>query len=101
VKRVVITGAASGIGAETVAQLRAKGCRVVGLDLEGDGADVLACDVRSQAAVDAAVAEAVARLGGLDVLVNCAGLGLPQSAALAPATTPPRCSTSTSSGRGG
>jgi NAD(P)-dependent dehydrogenase (short-subunit alcohol dehydrogenase family) len=83
-KRIVITGAASGIGAETVRQLRAKGARVVGLDLEGDDADVLACDVRDQAAVDTAVAEAIQRLGGLDVLVNCAGLGLPQSAALPP-----------------
>jgi len=47
-----------------------RGARVVGLDLEADGADVLACDVRDQAAVDAAVAEAIERLGGLDVLIN-------------------------------
>lgn len=82
--RVVITGAASGIGAEAVRQLRAKGCRVVGLDLNGDGGDILACDVRDQASVDTAVTEAIARLGGLDVLVNCAGLGLPQSAIAPP-----------------
>jgi NAD(P)-dependent dehydrogenase (short-subunit alcohol dehydrogenase family) len=82
--RVLITGARGGIGTATTAALRARGAGVLGLDLEGDGADVLACDVRDQAAVDAAVAEAVARLGGLDVLINNAGLGMPQSAGDAP-----------------
>ena len=44
-----------------------------------------------QAAVDRAVAEAVERLGGLDVLINYAGIGLPAVApALRPATTPSR-----------
>jgi NAD(P)-dependent dehydrogenase (short-subunit alcohol dehydrogenase family) len=78
--RVLITGAASGIGAAAAAELRRRGARVVGLDLNGDGADVLTCDVRDQASVDRAVAEAIGRLGGLDVLVNNAGIGLPQSA---------------------
>ena len=53
--RVLITGARGGIGTATTAALRARGAGVLGLDLEGDGADVLACDVRDQAAVDAAV----------------------------------------------
>jgi NAD(P)-dependent dehydrogenase (short-subunit alcohol dehydrogenase family) len=82
--RVLITGARGWIGGATVAALRAEGARVIGLDLEGDGADVLACDVRDQAAVDAAVAEALERLGGLDVLINNAGIGVPQSAGEAP-----------------
>ena len=77
--RVVITGAAGGIGGAAAAALRARGARVIGLDLVADpAAEVLACDVRDQGAVDAAMAEAVARLGGLDVLVNCAGIGIPQ-----------------------
>ena len=64
--RILITGAAGGIGSATMAMLRDHD--VVGLDV-GD------CDVRDQASVDTAVAGAIAKLGGLDVLINCAGLG--------------------------
>jgi NAD(P)-dependent dehydrogenase (short-subunit alcohol dehydrogenase family) len=77
--RVIITGAASGIGA-AAAELRARGATVIGLDLVGNGDDILACDVRDQAAVDAGVGAAVERLGGLDVLINNAGVGDPQGA---------------------
>jgi NAD(P)-dependent dehydrogenase (short-subunit alcohol dehydrogenase family) len=83
--RVVITGASGGIGGAAAAALRQRGARVVGLDLAADpGRDVLPCDVRDEASVDAAVAEAIDRLGGLDVLINNAGIGIPQSAGLAP-----------------
>jgi NAD(P)-dependent dehydrogenase (short-subunit alcohol dehydrogenase family) len=83
--RVIVTGASGGIGGAATAALRARGARVIGLDLVADPAnDVLACDVRDQASVDGAVAEAIERLGGLDVLVNNAGIGIPQSAGLAP-----------------
>jgi NAD(P)-dependent dehydrogenase (short-subunit alcohol dehydrogenase family) len=82
-KRVIITGAASGIGAATAMALRERGAEVVGLDrTAADGIE--ACDVTDQSAVDAAVAAAVERLGGLDALVNCAGIGIPQSAAQRP-----------------
>jgi NAD(P)-dependent dehydrogenase (short-subunit alcohol dehydrogenase family) len=81
VKRVLITGAAGGIGTAAVAELRRRGAQVVGLDLRGADID---CDVREQASVERAVAEAIERLGGLDVLINNAGLGTPQSAAVAP-----------------
>lgn len=83
-KRVIVTGAASGIGAAATAELRSRGARVIGLDLVGDGKDVLACDVRDPEAVSAAIAEAVKRLGGLDVLINNAGIGHAQSAGVAP-----------------
>ncbi len=85
-KRVIITGAASGIGAATVEKLRARGARVVGLDLNADPShDVLECDVRDQASVDRAVAQAIEKLGGgLDVLINNAGIGPTQSAGEAP-----------------
>lgn len=78
-KRVIITGAASGIGAAAADDLRARGASVVGLDLtEADG--LLACDVRDQASVDRAVSAALHQLGGLDALINCAGVAAAQSA---------------------
>jgi NAD(P)-dependent dehydrogenase (short-subunit alcohol dehydrogenase family) len=75
--RILITGAAGGIGSACAAALREAGARVEGLDIED-------CDVRDQASVDAAVAGAIARMAGLDVLINCAGIGTPQSASLPP-----------------
>jgi NAD(P)-dependent dehydrogenase (short-subunit alcohol dehydrogenase family) len=83
-RRVIITGGASGIGAATLAELGRRGARVIGLDVNAEGDELIACDVRDQASVDRAVADAVARLGGLDVLINCAGLATPQSAGLPP-----------------
>jgi NAD(P)-dependent dehydrogenase (short-subunit alcohol dehydrogenase family) len=81
--RVLITGAASGIGAAAMAELRARGAQVVGLDVNASG-DLIACDVRDQPSVESAVREAVERLGGLDVLVNNAGVGHAQSAGAPP-----------------
>jgi NAD(P)-dependent dehydrogenase (short-subunit alcohol dehydrogenase family) len=82
--RVVITGASSGIGAAALTLMRARGADVVGLDVNGDGHDVLACDVRDQASVDRAMAAAIERLGGLDVVINNAGIGIPGPAGEAP-----------------
>jgi NAD(P)-dependent dehydrogenase (short-subunit alcohol dehydrogenase family) len=82
-KRVLITGAASGIGEAAAEALRRRGCSVLGLDVQ-EGENVIRCDVRDQASVDAAVAKAIERLSGLDVLINSAGIGDPQSAAERP-----------------
>ena len=75
----LVTGGASGIGAATTTLLRQRGARVAVLDRNVDGApeDVLAvpCDVTDAAAVDRAVATVVEQLGGLDVVVNNAGIG--------------------------
>jgi 2-keto-3-deoxy-L-fuconate dehydrogenase len=75
----VVTGGASGIGAATARLLQERGARVAVLDRGPDGAPdgvlALGCDVTDSAAVDAAVATVVERLGGLDVLVNNAGIG--------------------------
>ncbi len=70
--RAIVTGGASGIGAAVVSLLREQGGKVVVLDR--DPCDIQV-DVTDAAAVDAAVAEAVSRLGGLDVVVNNAGVG--------------------------
>jgi NAD(P)-dependent dehydrogenase (short-subunit alcohol dehydrogenase family) len=72
-KRAVVTGAAGGVGRATVELLAAEGAAVVGLDLSPSD-EVLACDVSDQDSVRAAVATAVERLGGLDVVVNVAGI---------------------------
>jgi NAD(P)-dependent dehydrogenase (short-subunit alcohol dehydrogenase family) len=84
-ERVIITGAASGIGAAAAGRLRERGARVVGLDVNATDADIVECDVRAQDSVERAVEEAIERLGGgLDVLVNNAGVGFAQSAGLPP-----------------
>ena len=72
-KRVLLTGAAGAFGRAIAAELRAGGADVVGLD-RVPGAD-LQCDITDRTAVGAAVAAALERLGGLDVLINNAGLG--------------------------
>jgi 3-oxoacyl-[acyl-carrier protein] reductase len=73
----LVTGGARGIGAATVRRLAAEGAAVVVADLEpepvAEAARVVACDVTSAGDVEAAVS-ACAELGGLDVLVTCAGL---------------------------
>ncbi|KUO08910.1 SDR family NAD(P)-dependent oxidoreductase [Streptomyces sp. DSM 15324] len=77
--RALVTGGASGIGRATAALLAERGARVAVLDR--DPADVdgpirgYRADVGDDTAVREAVAAAVADLGGLDVLVNNAGVG--------------------------
>lgn len=74
--RVLVTGAANGIGRATAAAFRDAGARVMGLDLSAgeDPVKTLACDLRREEDVIGAVAAAVRALGGLDVVVNNAGI---------------------------
>jgi 3-oxoacyl-[acyl-carrier protein] reductase len=76
--RALVTGAASGIGRAVAVSLRAAGAAVLGLDLAPGAGDIdmLGCDVSDERSVQDAVAEAAARLGGIDILVNCAGIEL-------------------------
>ncbi|KJK11438.1 short-chain dehydrogenase [Terrabacter sp. 28] len=77
----VVTGGASGIGAAVVTELAGRGAKVAVLDRDPTGATVsddviaLVCDVSDDASVRAAVDRTVAQFGGLDIVVNNAGIG--------------------------
>ena len=70
-KRIVVTGAAQGIGAEAAAELRTRGAEVITLD-RVDGADHV-CDVSDAGRVDA-VFDEIGAIGAIDGLLNNAGL---------------------------
>lgn len=84
----LVSGAGSGIGAATAALLAERGAAVGVADIDPDAAGAVAasiadaggtavavaCDVRDDGAVASAVRTVVERLGGLDVLVHCAGI---------------------------
>jgi NAD(P)-dependent dehydrogenase (short-subunit alcohol dehydrogenase family) len=73
-KVALVTGASSGIGAATAQRFSDEGAEVVGVDIAGDGEKVLRCDVSDPGSVGTAVDEAVRRHGGVDVVVNAAGV---------------------------
>lgn len=75
--RALVTGGASGIGAAIVARLREEGARVAVLDLNPPAGDPDAhrVDVGRDEEVRAAVARVAEAFGGLDVVVNNAGIG--------------------------
>ena len=84
---VVITGSATGIGRATAIRFASEGAAIACLDIEqeeneataadasafGTQALALACDVRSRAEQEAAIAAVVERWGRIDALVACAG----------------------------
>jgi NAD(P)-dependent dehydrogenase (short-subunit alcohol dehydrogenase family) len=86
-RTVLITGAGSGLGAALARTLFGAGARVVLADLAADRASsvaaqidpegqrtlAIACDVSQAASAHAAVEQATAHFGGLDVLINNAG----------------------------
>ncbi|MGE5132652.1 MAG: SDR family NAD(P)-dependent oxidoreductase [Gemmatimonadota bacterium] len=90
-KVCIVTGAGSGIGRATAIRLAEEGGKVLCADLSADGAAGTArqieaaggealdrvADVADSAAVGAMVAAAVDRWGGVDVLVNNAGVNIP------------------------
>ena len=80
----IVTGAASGLGAETAAQLAGAGAKVALLDVNIDtarnvaeklGGVAVRCDVTSADDAATALAEAKAKHGAARILVNCAGVG--------------------------
>jgi len=74
--RAVVTGGGSGIGLAAARLLASRGAAVAVLDLKpGDEFPGLTADVTDDASVRLAVDQAAQRLGGIDVLVNNAGIG--------------------------
>jgi NAD(P)-dependent dehydrogenase (short-subunit alcohol dehydrogenase family) len=82
-KLAVVTGGGSGIGRATARRMTDEGARVAVLDLNGDAAQVVAdeidglayaVDVRDPDTVMSAITDAAAKLGGLHVLFNNAGI---------------------------
>ena len=73
-RRALVTGAASGIGRASALALAEAGARVVGLDIAMCEGDFVQADVSDEAAVAAAVERAAGMLGGIDILVNSAGI---------------------------
>ena len=85
----LITGAGSGIGRESALRMASEGAAVMCADINPEGAQTTAAqiaehggrsatmelDVTSEAAVQDALAQTVSVLGGLDVLMNNAGIG--------------------------
>ncbi|MEZ5378518.1 MAG: SDR family NAD(P)-dependent oxidoreductase [Acidimicrobiales bacterium] len=95
-KRVIVTGAASGMGRATAHLFADEGAQVAIVDLDPErvlavadeirdahGPDAAAefpCDVSDHAAIKQLVADVVERFGGVDALINNAGVALPTSA---------------------
>lgn len=85
---VLVTGAASGIGRAIAERLAREGAKLFAVDVQVDGlaefesamraegieVATRRCDVSDEADVDATVADCVARLGGINVLVNVAAI---------------------------
>ncbi|MEU2539485.1 SDR family NAD(P)-dependent oxidoreductase [Streptomyces iakyrus] len=94
-KSVIVTGAASGIGRATALRFAREGARVVAADLNAEGTEsvveavesaggtalAVTGDLSEPAVADAVVAAAVGTFGGIDVLVNNAGVMDTMSAA--------------------
>ena len=87
-KRILITGAASGLGKATAAALQKAGAHVVGIDKKhaavGNDIPLIVADVRDSAGIVTAVEDAIVYLDGLDILINNAGVLSLQDAGLAP-----------------
>lgn len=87
--RAVITGGASGLGNAVATKLVAAGAKVTLIDVNAAGGEAAAktlggaarfkhVDVTNEAAVNAAVEAAKADMGGINLAVNCAGIGHPR-----------------------
>src|SRR3546814_4501414 len=85
----IVTVGASGLGAATAKELAKAGAKVAIFDMNLDlaeqtakeiGGVAIKCDVADGPGGEAAVKEAIAKVGPVRVLVNCAGVGTPMKA---------------------
>lgn len=85
-KKAIVTGAAGGMGSAVARKLIAGGAQVLAADINGEALEKVAAELGAQflphmvdfadsAATEAMVSVAVTRLGGLDILINNAGIG--------------------------
>ena len=86
--KVFLTGAASGMGRATARLFAAEGAIVALSDINGEGSEAVAKEIRDKgqkafswrldvadaSAIKSVVAESAAKLGGLDIIINNAGL---------------------------
>lgn len=90
-KRAIVTGAGSGIGRSIALRLASEGARIVLADLDENAANTVSdeisddtlvqrVDVTKAADMEALVARVVSEWGGLDVMVNNAGVGIAATA---------------------
>ena len=91
-KSIVITGAGAGIGRRTAAEMASRGGLLTVSDIDASRAEEAAAgirdaggnamaaqaDVREYAQVEAVIGAAIAAFGGVDVLINNAGTGIPK-----------------------
>ena len=80
--RAIVTGGASGIGAATASMLFSRGARVSVLDRQEplnpvNGIHYLSCDIQDRSSVEKSVHTSASTMGGLDIVINNAGMALP------------------------
>ena len=78
--RAIVTGGASGIGAATASLLFSRGARVSVLDRQEplnpvNGIHYLSCDIQDRSSVEKSVHTSASTMGGLDIVINNAGIG--------------------------
>src|ERR1700730_2234421 len=93
----IVVGGASGLGEATVRTLHARGGHVTIADVNAEkgaalaselGLEFVACDVREETQVEAAVQQAASADGGLRIAVCCAGTGWGQTVGPSPGPHP-------------
>lgn len=82
--RIIVTGAAGGLGQATYLALQAAGAKVAGIDLHPKEDHIFAADITSVPNLSVAFELALGYLGGLDILINSAGIGWAHSSSQLP-----------------